>query len=211
MLREETEKADSLLIFDEVMTSRLGRAGAQSLVDITPDMTTLGKWIGGGMSFGAFGGRTDVMDLFDPRREDAIAHAGTFNNNVLTMAAGITALGEIYTEDRALALSAWGDSVRERLNEIAREVDVPVTAIGLGSLMCLHPSSGDLSNSAGVAAADDRLREILFLDLLYAGYYIARRGFVALSLAVKDEDMAGFYEAFRAVLQRRVNLFRAFG
>ena len=62
-----------------------------------PDLTTFGKYIGGGMSFGAFGGRADIMDLFDPRRPDALPHAGTFNNNVLTMSAGLAGLTEVYT------------------------------------------------------------------------------------------------------------------
>ena len=73
---------------------------------LKPDLTTFGKYIGGGMSFGAFGGRADIMDRFDPRRADALPHAGTFNNNVLTMSAGIAGLTEIYTPEAAVALNA---------------------------------------------------------------------------------------------------------
>ncbi len=207
-LRSETEKAGSLLIFDEVMTSRLGQSGAQGLYGIMPDLTTLGKWIGGGMSFGGFGGRDDVMDLYDPRRPDAIAHAGTFNNNVLTMAAGITALEEIYTTSRAVEFTKWGDNIRKQLKDIAAEIDVPITITGMGTLMNLHPTGGPVRHFGDVATLDDRLRELLFLDLLDTGYYTARRGFIALSLALTDSDISGFYQAFRNVLEQRSDLLK---
>jgi glutamate-1-semialdehyde 2,1-aminomutase len=88
MVREETKTRGITMIFDEVMTSRLSPGGLQEKTGVIPDMTTLGKYIGGGMSFGAFGGRRDIMELFDPTKPDHLPHAGTFNNNALTMAAG---------------------------------------------------------------------------------------------------------------------------
>ncbi len=109
MLREETTLAGALLIFDEVMTSRLsGGGGLQAAHGITPDLTTMGKYIGGGMSAGAFGGRGAIMARFDPRRADALPHAGTFNNNALTMAAGTVGLRDIFTPEAADALNARG-------------------------------------------------------------------------------------------------------
>jgi glutamate-1-semialdehyde 2,1-aminomutase len=83
MLREETTRHGILLTFDEVMTSRHGAGGLQARIGVTPDLTTLGKYIGGGMSFGAFGGRGDVMARLDATRPGALSHSGTFNNNVL--------------------------------------------------------------------------------------------------------------------------------
>src|SRR6516162_1937660 len=106
-LRALADETGALLIFDEVMTSRLSPGGLQEVHAILPDLTTLGKYVGGGMSFGAFGGRADVMEHFDPRRPDAYQHAGTFNNNVLTMNAGLVGLTEIYTPERARALNTW--------------------------------------------------------------------------------------------------------
>lgn len=202
-LRQETDTAGAFLIFDEVMTSRLGRGGAQSLFDIRPDLMTLGKWVGGGMSFGAFGGRADAMDLFDPRRPDAIAHAGTFQNNVLTMAAGIVALEEIYTPDVAVALTQRGDRLRERLNRMAADLGVAVQFTGMGSLMNLHPTDQPVSRMADLQAADERVRELLFLDLLAAGFYVAQRGFIALSLPLADSDLDRFAAAFEQVLLSR--------
>ena len=84
LLAELCAAHGALLIFDEVMTSRLHPGGRQAALGIRPDLTTLGKYLAGGMSFGAFGGRQDLMALFDPRNAGGQPHAGTFNNNVLT-------------------------------------------------------------------------------------------------------------------------------
>src|SRR5215467_11473893 len=125
----------ALLIFDEVMTSRLAPGGLQEAHGILPDLTTLGKYVGGGMSFGAFGGRADLMERFDPRRPDAFQHAGTFNNNVLTMNAGLVGLTELYTPERAGALNNWGDRLREQLNAITRRSELGMQFTGLGSML----------------------------------------------------------------------------
>ena len=94
-LRELTRDAGALLVFDEVISFRIGYHGAQGRLGVTPDLTTLGKIIGGGLPVGALGGRADVMALFDPRRDDRIGHGGTFNANPLTMAAGLATLDEL--------------------------------------------------------------------------------------------------------------------
>jgi glutamate-1-semialdehyde 2,1-aminomutase len=80
MLRDETSRVGALLILDEVMTSRLAPGGLQARFGVQPGLTTLGKYIGGGMSFDTFGGRVELLDRFDPRRANALPHAGTFNN-----------------------------------------------------------------------------------------------------------------------------------
>ena len=141
-LRDAATRIGALLILDEVMTSRLAPGGLQSLRGVKPDLTTFGKYIGGGMSFGAFGGRAEIMDLFDPRRPDALPHAGTFNNNVLTMAAGLAGLTEVYTPEAAVALNARGDALRERLNALCRAADAPVQFTGIGSMMAVHMVRG---------------------------------------------------------------------
>src|SRR5262249_17255741 len=97
-LREACTRHGIVLVFDEVMTSRVASGGMQKAVGITPDMTTFGKYLGGGLSFGAFGGKADIMGRLDPRRGDALSHAGTFNNNVLSMAAGCAGLTKVLTE-----------------------------------------------------------------------------------------------------------------
>ena len=112
-------KNGALLIFDEVMTSRLGYHGLGHKMGIRPDMMTLGKWIGGGMSFGAFGGRKEIMGMFDPRI-GSLAHAGTFNNNVVSMAAGVAGCG-ILTEEKTEKLNALGEKMKERAQNVIDE------------------------------------------------------------------------------------------
>ena len=141
-LREACTKHGIVLIFDEVMTSRLAPGGLQERHGVIPDMTTLGKYVGGGCSFGAFGGRADVMAIYDPYRADAIAHAGTFNNNAMTMAAGVAAMTQVYTPARAKALNEAGDVLRARLNGEATKRGLPVQVTGLGSMMNVHFRGG---------------------------------------------------------------------
>jgi glutamate-1-semialdehyde 2,1-aminomutase len=200
-LRRGATEHGALLIFDEVMTSRLSAGGRQAQLGITPDLTTIGKYIGGGMSFGAFGGRRDVMERFDPSRPDAVAHPGTFNNNVLTMSAGLAGLTEVYTPEAAEALNARGDALRERLNAIAAGLPVHVT--GIGSMLAVHFRPEPPGTAADVDKVDPRLRELFFLDLLGRGLHVARRGMVALSLAVGDTECDRLAEATEAFLDDR--------
>jgi glutamate-1-semialdehyde 2,1-aminomutase len=179
-LRDATRAQDALLIFDEVMTSRLAWGGLQEVLDITPDVTTLGKYIGGGLASGAFGGRRDLMERFDPSRPDAFQHAGTFNNAVLTMAAGAAGLTKVLTPFEIARLNGLGDRLRERLPAAAH-------ATGYGSMIGLH-------------IEDEERATLVHLGMLERGYSYARRGFVALSLPHTQEDVDGFAEALAAEL-----------
>ena len=167
---------------------------------MSPDLTTLGKYVGGGMSFGAFGGCRDAMALFDPTAPGALPHAGTFNNNVVTMAAGIAALGEVFTPAAAAALYARGEALRERLNALFTARDAPYQATGLGSIMTLHATRQPVVRPEDLADSDARLKELLFLELLARGHYIAPRGFIALSLEVTEAHLASFEAALAEVL-----------
>jgi glutamate-1-semialdehyde 2,1-aminomutase len=200
-LRREATEHGALLIFDEVMTSRLSAGGRQAQLGITPDLTTIGKYIGGGMSFGAFGGRRDVMERFDPSRPGAVAHPGTFNNNVLTMSAGLAGLTEVYTPAVATALNARGDALRERLNALT--AGLPVHFTGTGSMLAVHFLAQPPRTAADADKADPRLRELYFLDLLERGIHVAARGMVALSLAVGDTEGDRFVDAVEGFLDDR--------
>ena len=203
MVREETARRGIVLIFDEVMTSRLHPGGLSAHFDIEPDLKTLGKYIGGGMSIGAFGGKRSIMEQFDPSKPNALPHAGTFNNNTLTMTAGHAALTEIFTPEACLALNARGDRLREGLNELFMRYQAPLRATGMGSMLTLHPLAGDVRVPADAAKADRRLKQLLYLDLLERGFYIAERGFMALSLLVTDEDCQHLIGAVENFIETR--------
>jgi len=203
MLREECSSRGIVLIHDEVMTSRLHPGGLSAHFGVRPDLVTLGKYVGGGMSFGAFGGRREIMQRFDPSRPDALPHAGTFNNNTLTMTAGVVGLTEVFRPAACVELNGRGDRLRQALNGAFGERQVPMQAAGMGSLMTVHPLKGRLSSPADAQKADKRLKALLFLDLLEQGLFIAERGLIALSLAITDEDCARLVAAVRRFVETR--------
>ncbi len=208
-LRDGAADVGAVLIFDEVMTSRMSAGGQQARLGITPDMTTLGKYIGGGMSFGAFGGRRGIMEIYDPRRPDAVSHAGTFNNNVLTMAAGHAGMTELFTPGAADALFARGEALRSRLNATSRDAGANLQWTGLGSLMTAHFLRGDIRRPADAARGDAGLRELFFLDMLDRGFYLARRGMLALSLEIGGAECDAFVDAVQDFLESRSSLLQA--
>lgn len=178
-LRQVCTDHGSVLIFDEVMTSRLHPGGAQARFGVLPDMTTLGKYLAGGMTFGAFGGRRSIMAAFDPAQGGALSQAGTFNNNVVSMAAGVAALRDVLTAEALIALNERGDVLRERLSVTFAGAGLPMTVTGVGSMF-------------NVRADDGRWVELFFHAMLAAGFYLARRGMIALALDVTDEQLEAF-------------------
>jgi len=208
-LRALADETGALLIFDEVMTSRLAPGGLQEVHGILPDLTTLGKYVGGGMSFGAFGGRAEIMGRFDPRQPDAFQHAGTFNNNVLTMNAGLVGLTEIYTPERARALNASGDRLRERLNTVVRRHRLAMQFTGLGSMLSVHMTAAPIRSQEDAERGNGRLRDLFYFDLIARGIWFAKRGMFALSIALDEADGDKLVEAVEEFVQTRAPLFEA--
>jgi glutamate-1-semialdehyde 2,1-aminomutase len=199
MLETESKRAGALLIFDEIQTSRLSPGGRQQLLGIKPDLTTLGKYFGGGLTFGAFGGRRDLMAHYDPRRANHFSHPGTFNNNVLSMAAGVAGLSRVLTADALQELNARGDALRDSLNEQFSQLDANLYATGLGSIMNLHCRAD--RHYARVA------RELLFFSLLERGFYMAARGLITLSLPVTEKTLVSFVSAVRDIVETQREVF----
>tara|TARA_Y100001001_G_C7951975_1_gene289344 strand:- start:368 stop:1156 length:789 start_codon:yes stop_codon:yes gene_type:complete len=199
MLREESEKQGIVLIFDEVMTSRLSPGGLHELVGIKPDLVSFGKYLGGGVTFGAFGGSTELMARLDPRQPDALVHSGTYNNNVLTMAAGIAGLTKVFTADVVNKLNQSGDELRKRLQGIADQHDAPFQIMGRGSMICIHPQRDPISNPKHTNASSPSARKLFHLEMHMRGCYISRRGFMSLCLPLTKADHDQFADAFESV------------
>ncbi len=190
MLREKTSEVGALLIFDEVKTGRLGASGIQGLVDIKPDLTTLGKFIGGGLPTGAFGGSAEIMAHFNPKLEGNLAHAGTFNNNVCSMAAGCAGLSEIYTAQRAAEFFEWSEAFRLSLNDMFATKDVPIYANGIGSMIALHFSRQPTKRPSDITAGCQSLRPLLHMELLLDGMLVCGRGDLFLSLPMDESHLS---------------------
>lgn len=184
-LRRRCDRHGTVLIFDEVMTSRLAPGGAQERYGVSPDMTTLGKYLGGGMTFGAFGGGREIMSSFDPASGGRLTQAGTFNNNVVSMAAALATLRHELEPDRLRELNERGDRTRLVLDDVFAAAGLPLHVTGMGSMLNIH-------------AADDRTLDLLFHHLLSEGLYVARRGFVALSMAITDDALERLVASCRA-------------
>jgi glutamate-1-semialdehyde 2,1-aminomutase len=206
-LRAACDASGALLIFDEVMTSRLAPGGAQQLLGIDADLTTLGKYLAGGFGFGAFGGRCDLMAAFDPAAGGTLGHAGTFNNDVISMAAGVATLRDVLTPEVLRVVNERGERLREALADTFTRHDAPMSVTGVGSLMNIHATPGPVRTVDDLRSSVGGRRELLFFDALAAGYFLAPRGFIALSIEVTDDDLDGFL----AVVDRWASTIAASG
>jgi len=190
MLRKTTREVGALLIFDEVKTARIGPAGTQGLLGIDPDLTTLGKFIGGGLTTGAFGGKAEIMAHYNPKQQDSWNHAGTFNNNICSMAAGYAALSKIYTPERATEFFEWSEAFRLSLNEMFAARAVPMYANGMSSIIAIHFSSKPTKKPSDISAGCQSLRPLLHMELLLEGVLVCKRGDLFLSLPMTEKHLS---------------------
>jgi glutamate-1-semialdehyde 2,1-aminomutase len=170
---------------------RLGYHGAQGLFDIDPDLTTLGKILGGGFPVGAIAGRKEFMAVFDPRHgKPALPHGGTFSANPVTMRAGLAAM-ELLDEAAFRRLDLIGDRVRTGINEAFGRTGLPGGTVGLGSLLKVHFADRPIRDyrSAYPTEREVRRQAIFNLGLLNRGVLAAAYGLMALSTPMTDEDI----------------------
>jgi glutamate-1-semialdehyde 2,1-aminomutase len=206
-LRDLSTQYGAVLIFDEVMTSRLSPGGLQDTFGVVPDLTTLGKYLGGGLSCGVFGGRAEIMKLFDLRRSDAIQHSGTFNNNVCSIAAGLAGLRDVFTPEANRRLNDRGNRLRQRLQSLLNESGLPMSVTGMGSMMNIHMCRGPITNYSDIGSADPKMRDLFHLDMLAGGIWSARRGMLNLSLPMTDDDCRSLVSAVDDFIADRCELF----
>lgn len=194
-LRERTAHHGILLIFDEIMSFRLGYGGAQQIYGITPDLTTLGKIISGGLPLAAFGGREEVMAPLDPTAgPPLIPQSGTFNGCAAAAAAG-TACMEHLTREKLSDLDALGQDLKHGLEQLFRRTDTEARVTGFGSLFNIHFSAAPVEDHRGVVRADQARMERLFRALLLRGQCIAPRGMICLSTVMGKAEIDGFIDA----------------
>jgi glutamate-1-semialdehyde 2,1-aminomutase len=199
-LREATSRLGIVLIFDEVISFRIASGGAQERFGVRPDLTTLGKIIGGGLPVGAFGGRAEVMNFYDPRGgRGRINHGGTFNANPLTMAGGIATMEQL-TPDAYQRLDALGDRLREGARQLLERTGYPGQVTGTGSLFWLHHTASALGDYRSARPDDAEAPVRTFMGLLNEGVLVSQRGLGACSLAMTEDDIDRFVDALGRVL-----------
>jgi glutamate-1-semialdehyde 2,1-aminomutase len=201
-LRQVTREHDTLLIFDEVMTGfRVDYGGMQTLYNITPDLTTLGKVIGGGLPVGAYGGRREIMQHISP--VGPVYQAGTLSGNPLAMSAGITTLEILRAAPPYKVLGERTAYLMGETAKVARQRGVPVYTTSLGSMFTLFFSAQPIRNFDDASACDVPAFRRYFAAMLQAGIYLAPSQFEAgfLSTAHTDEDLEATLRAGAAALQ----------
>ena len=202
-LRRVTSELGMLLIFDEVIAFRASRGGAQEHYGVMPDLTCFGKVIGGGLPVGAFGGRDDIMSLWDPSGVGGpqVSHAGTFNGNPMTAAAGVATLKEL-TVDVYEELAEKGEYLRSRLREVISEMEAPMGVTGATSLFAIQATSENVRDYRTYATNDNELLEMVFMGMMNEGFLLSSKCAGNVSNAHSYEELDGFAAAFGRVLKR---------
>ena len=202
-LRNLCDQYNTVLIFDEVMTGfRVAAAGAQALYSVTPDLTTLGKVVGGGLPVGAFGGRAEIMAHLAP--QGAVYQAGTLSGNPLAMAAGIATVQQILEVGFYERLGERLDRLIEGLRSVASDTDIPLTTNHVGTMFGLFFTEADtVSSFADVMACDTVRFGRFFHGMLEEGIYLAPSAFEAgfISSAHGNSEIDRTLESARGVLK----------
>lgn len=185
----------AVLIFDEVIAYRLGGGGAQAVFGITPDLTTLGKCIGGGFPVGAVAGRADIMAVTEPGRPDRVTHAGTFNGNPVTMVAG-RVTQKALTPKVYDALDTLGERIRTELRDLTD--GLPLTVSGGGPFFKLNATAREVRNYRDTITCDKEWQRLAAMSLFNRGILISgsMAGCIASTTTTAQADalLAGIME-----------------
>jgi glutamate-1-semialdehyde 2,1-aminomutase len=200
--RRLADEHGALLICDEVITLRLGAGGFQEVLGVRPDLTTMGKIIGGGLPVGAFGGREDVMSVFDPRLPNHLHHSGTFNGNLMTMAAGRVAL-DLLTRDEIERINALGERLAGGLRRLlAQRGELGVVVTNCGSLVHINFETQGKIRKYSDLNLDSPVMAAFHLAALEEGVYFAPRCFMNTSTAMDERIIDDVLDSCSRALAR---------
>lgn len=195
-LRDITRRYGILLIFDEAVTFTLSKGGAQELFKVMPDLTILGKAVGGGMPIGVFGGRADIMSMVGAANGGPrVPHAGSFSGHPISMAAGIAHI-EALTSDKYVLLNALGEQLRAGLRRIADNLKVKLKVTGIGHLFAYHLTEANVNDGRSAASSDFEAVHRLNIALLNRGFHVTAHGQGCVSTAMTFAHIDQFLKAF---------------
>ena len=200
-LRELANKHDVLLILDEVQSFRMSTGGYQEYENVMPDLTALGKLIGGGFPVGAFGGSRGLMDRFDyePSNPKAINHSGTFNGNEVTMAAGIASIRKL-DQPAIDRINSLGERLREGCNAALQSLGLKIQVVGVGSLSNIIYTDREVWNAHDFAMSyigAMELQKWVHLELMNRGIYSAKRGEFIISTPMSEREVDTCIQEFK--------------
>jgi glutamate-1-semialdehyde 2,1-aminomutase len=190
-VRQLADSYGVLLIFDEIMTFRQDVGGFQSALGVTPDLTSVAKFIGGGLPLAVFGGRQEIMAPFAPSHPQTIPHNGTFNANNITMAAGLATMKEFGAEQVA-RINQLGQRLRKGLNATFQESGIRIRAVGTGSIIRIHWSDGKIRTARDAVAAQEKALDfprLLHLEMMNRGIFSAPRCQYAISTPMTEKEI----------------------
>ncbi len=200
-LRALTRSHGALLMFDEVMSFRLGYGGMQGNYEIYPDITSFAKIMSGGFPGGAFGGTDDVMAIFDPFSKQPLWQSGTFNGNAVTMVAGVAALDH-YGADEVARINTLGDQLRSRIAKLLEMYGFEAVVSGYGSFGAIHFTGGPVRNYRDAARSNQQLKKVFHLALLQEGLFFAPRLMFCISTPMSEATLAEIDGRFERALGR---------
>lgn len=207
-LREETQKAESPLIFDEVMTGfRVAHGGAQALYKIDPDITTLGKVIGGGLPVGAYGGKKEIMEQIAP--QGSVYQAGTLSGNPVAMAAGIATLAQIKRPKFYDALEKKGSRLEKGLAKAIEKAGIPARVDRVGTMLGLFFTTNEVKNFDDAKTCDLEMYTAFYKGMLDKGVYLAPSQFETAFISAAhgpvhiDETIEAAEQVFKTLAQER--------
>ncbi|CAK7236520.1 hypothetical protein SBRCBS47491_009664 [Sporothrix bragantina] len=208
-IEKAANEAGVVFILDEVMTSRVAPGGLAAVHGLHPDMKSFGKYLGGGLAFGAFGGRADIMATYDPRPQATgskplLTHHGTFNNNTLAMYVGHAGLTEIYTPEVCIDFNAMGERWLRDLAVVTTGTKMCFT--GVGTVLGSHFTTEGLQTIERETAEDWTLKELFWYEMMEDGFWITRRGSIALCLGTPESELKRFVTCVGDFLTRHASL-----
>ena len=210
-VRELCDRNNALLIFDETVTLRFHPGGWHTMIGVKADLICFGKIIGGGLPVGAFGGRRDIMEMFNPDKPGYIGHSGTFSGNAMTMAAGLVYLERI-TEDAINRLNALGDRLRSGIDRIFADRDIPIRGCGFGSMIGFRHKDTTVNNARAYAEGlkpYDETLDYMHLAMLNQGINYVERGLLVISTPMDEAVIDATLDKFATVADLLKPLFDA--
>ncbi len=205
-VREITEKYQVLLIFDEIFSFRVHPGGAQALYGVIPDLTTIGKVVGGGLPIGVFGGKADIMNIFcHEQTKTPLYHSGTFNGYDTVMQAGYAAM-EKFDAAAIERVNQMGDRFKKGLDQSLEKNGLNIHANQIGSLLNLHFVNERPTNNAIVQKSEENLHALMHLALLNRGIFNIPRGLFILSCVMTQAEIDHLVEAIDDTLKELLPL-----